>query len=52
MAKYDDIKTQTAAGVAHMMSERKYADIDVLLMPSYVIVPETGELKKYVVVSE
>ncbi|BFZ25790.1 hypothetical protein BsWGS_28827 [Bradybaena similaris] len=46
MAKYDDIKTQTAAGVAHMMSERKYADIDVLLMPSYVIVPETGELKK------
>ncbi|CAL1529954.1 unnamed protein product, partial [Lymnaea stagnalis] len=46
MAKYDDIKSQTAAGVMFMVEQRKYTDIDVHLMPSYIIVPETGELKK------
>ncbi|BFZ13595.1 hypothetical protein BsWGS_16634 [Bradybaena similaris] len=46
MAKYDEIISQTTAGVIYMMSERKYADIEVHLMPSYIIVPETGELKK------
>ena len=48
MARYDVIKAQTTAGMVHMMEDRKYADIEVNLMPSYVIVPATGELRKYV----
>ncbi|XP_059141648.1 intermembrane lipid transfer protein VPS13A-like [Physella acuta] len=46
MSKYDDIKAQTSAGVMYMVNQRKYADIDIHLMPSYIIVPETGEIKK------
>ena len=46
MARYDVIKAQTTAGMLHMMDERKYADIEVNLMPSYIIVPATGELRK------
>ncbi|GFS18417.1 vacuolar protein sorting-associated protein 13C [Elysia marginata] len=46
MARYDIIKAQTTAGMMHMMDERKYADIEVNLMPSYIIVPATGELRK------
>ncbi|KAK3690734.1 hypothetical protein RRG08_061173 [Elysia crispata] len=45
MARYDVIKAQTTAGMVHMMEDRKYADIEVNLMPSYVIVPATGELR-------
>ncbi|XP_055872705.1 intermembrane lipid transfer protein VPS13C-like isoform X9 [Biomphalaria glabrata] len=46
MAKYDDIKAQTAAGVMYLAEQRKYADIDIMMMPSYIIVPETGEFRK------
>ena len=46
MAKYNVIRTQTTAGLMHAMEERKYTDIDIHLMPSYIIIPATGQLRK------
>ena len=48
MAKYNVIKSQTASGMIHALEERKYTDIDIHLMPSYVILPATGRVQKYV----
>ncbi|XP_041355806.1 vacuolar protein sorting-associated protein 13A-like isoform X2 [Gigantopelta aegis] len=45
MATFDDIKEQSATGLQHAIEQRKYTEITVDLMSSYIIVPEGGFMK-------
>lgn len=47
MAKFEDIKEQSATGLKHAIEQHKYTDIRVDLKPSYVIIPHGGIYKKY-----
>ena len=46
MAKFEDLKEQTATGLQHAIQHRKYTDINVDLKPTQVMVPEGGVYKK------
>ncbi len=46
MAKFDEIKEQTATGLQHVIEQHKYTDINIDLKPSYVIIPHGGVYKK------
>lgn len=46
MEKMEDIKEQTTAGLQYAIEQRKYTEITVNLMPTHIIVPEKGVLKK------
>ena len=46
MAKFDELKEQTATGLQHAIDQHKYTDIDVDLQPTYVMVPQTGVYKE------
>uniref|UniRef100_K1PWM0 Vacuolar protein sorting-associated protein 13C n=1 Tax=Magallana gigas TaxID=29159 RepID=K1PWM0_MAGGI len=46
MAKFEDIKEQSATGLKHAIEQHKYTDIRVDLKPSYVIIPHGGIYKK------
>lgn len=46
MSKFDEIKEQSTAGIQHALQQHKYTDIGVDLMPSIIIVPEGGLMKK------
>lgn len=46
MAKFEDIKEQSATGLKHAIEQHKYTDIRVDLKPSYVIIPHGGVYKK------
>ncbi|XP_056003796.1 intermembrane lipid transfer protein VPS13A-like isoform X2 [Ostrea edulis] len=46
MAKFEDIKEQSATGLKHAIEQHKYTDIRVDLKPSYVIIPHGGYYKK------
>ena len=41
-AKLEEIKEQTAAGLQHMIDQHKYADIDIYVQPTYLLVPDNG----------
>ena len=47
VAKFEDIKEQSASGLKHAIEQHKYTDIRVDLKPSYVIIPHGGYYKKY-----
>ncbi|XP_067654011.1 intermembrane lipid transfer protein VPS13A-like isoform X3 [Haliotis asinina] len=46
MAKFDEVKEQSATGLQHSIEQHKYTEISVDLMSSYVLVPEGGFMKK------
>ncbi|XP_078330281.1 intermembrane lipid transfer protein VPS13A-like isoform X6 [Crassostrea virginica] len=46
VAKFEDIKEQSASGLKHAIEQHKYTDIRVDLKPSYVIIPHGGYYKK------
>ncbi|XP_048251088.1 vacuolar protein sorting-associated protein 13A-like isoform X4 [Haliotis rufescens] len=46
MAKFDEVKEQSATGLQHSIEQHKYTEISVDLMSSYVLVPEGGLMKK------
>jgi vacuolar protein sorting-associated protein 13A/C len=46
MAKFEDIKEQSATGLKFAIEQHKYTDIRVDLKPSYVIIPYGGNYKK------
>ncbi|XP_062597875.1 intermembrane lipid transfer protein VPS13A-like, partial [Saccostrea cucullata] len=46
MAKFEDIKEQSATGLKHAIEQHKYTDIRVDLKPSHVIIPHGGYYKK------
>ncbi|KAK6178554.1 hypothetical protein SNE40_013319 [Patella caerulea] len=46
MAKFDEIKEQSTAGLQHAIEQRKYTEISVDVMSSYVMVPEGGFMKE------
>ncbi|KAL4216396.1 Vacuolar protein [Mactra antiquata] len=46
MAKYEDIKEQSASGLQHAIDQKKYMEISVDLKPSYIIVPHGGIWRK------
>ena len=46
MAKFEDLKEQTAAGLQHAIQQRKYTDIRVNLKPTQVMVPYNGRYEK------
>lgn len=48
MSKFEELKEQSATGLQFLIQQRKYTDISVELQPSYIIVPELGEYRKYV----
>lgn len=48
MAKFDEIKEQSSAGIQHAIESHKYTDINVHLMSSYVIIPEGGIMRENV----
>ncbi|ESO95114.1 hypothetical protein LOTGIDRAFT_160876 [Lottia gigantea] len=45
MAKFDEIKEQSTAGLQHAIDQRKYTEINVNLMSSYVMIPHGGFMK-------
>jgi vacuolar protein sorting-associated protein 13A/C len=46
VAKFEEIKEQSATGLQHAIEQRKYTEISVDLQPSYVIIPDQGYYKK------
>ena len=46
MAKFEDLKEQSATGLQHAIQQRKYTDIKVNLQPTQVLVPEGGVYKR------
>ncbi len=42
MAKFEDLKEQTATGIQHAIDVHKYTDISIDLQPSYIIIPHGG----------
>ena len=42
MAKLEQVKAQTTAGLQYALEQRKFTEITVSLQPTYVIVPENG----------
>ena len=46
VAKFEEIKEQSATGLQHAIEQRKYTEISVDLQPSYVIIPDEGYYKK------
>lgn len=46
VAKFEQIKEQSATGLQHAIEQRKYTEISVDLQPSYVIIPDKGYYTK------
>ena len=46
MAKFEDLKEQTATGIQHAIDVHKYTDINIDLKPSYIIIPYGGTNKR------
>ncbi|XP_021375808.1 vacuolar protein sorting-associated protein 13A-like isoform X2 [Mizuhopecten yessoensis] len=46
VAKFEDLKEQSATGLQHAIDQRKYTDIRIDVKSSYVIIPEGGFYKK------
>ena len=42
MAKFEEVKEQTATGLAHAIEHHKFMDIKVDLQPSHIIIPHKG----------
>lgn len=49
--KLTEIKTMSATGLQHMVTERKIVEIDVNLQASTLLLPENGFYKKYKLLS-
>ncbi|KAH3865932.1 hypothetical protein DPMN_028979 [Dreissena polymorpha] len=47
MSKYEDIKEQSASSLQHAINLKKYTEIAVDLMSSYIIVPHRGLWTKH-----
>ena len=47
---YDDIKEQTATGLQHVMETKSVIEIGVRLASSFVVIPQNGRYKEYVMV--
>ena len=46
MAKFEELKEQTATGLQHAISQRKYTEITVNIKPTYIIMPERGVYRR------
>lgn len=46
MAKLEKVKQQTATGLQYALEQQKFTDINIVLQPTYIIVPEFGEYKE------
>ena len=42
MAKFEELKEETATGLQHAIAQRKYTEITVNIKPTHVIMPENG----------
>ena len=41
-AKYEDVKAQSATGLAHAIENRTKLVLDIRISPALVLIPETG----------
>ena len=46
MAKFEELKEQTASGLQYAIQQHKYTDIYVDIQPSVFIIPERGVYKE------
>lgn len=42
MAKYEDVKAQSATGLAHAIEKKSKLVLDIRINPATVLIPETG----------